>query len=62
MEARALGERRGRERPFCFDAPFTADYHLFSRWGGGTSPYEADFVNRSGGGGGFANLSSSIRT
>jgi len=33
-----------------FDTGFTADYHLFSRWGSGTGPYEADFVNRSGGG------------
>jgi hypothetical protein len=33
-----------------FDTGFNADYHLFSRWGSGTSPYEADFVNRSGGG------------
>jgi hypothetical protein len=33
-----------------FDSGFTADNHLFSRWGSGTSPYEVDFVNRSGGG------------
>ena len=33
-----------------FDAGFEADYHLFSRWGGGPSAYEADFVNRQGGG------------
>jgi hypothetical protein len=33
-----------------FDTGFTADYHLFSRWGSGTSPYEVDFVNRNGGG------------
>jgi hypothetical protein len=33
-----------------FDAPFAADYHLFSRWGGGASPYEVDFVDRAGGG------------
>jgi hypothetical protein len=33
-----------------FDTGFTADYHLFSRWGSGTSGYEADFINRSGGG------------
>jgi hypothetical protein len=33
-----------------FDTGFEADYHLFSRWGGGTAPYEADFVNRQGGG------------
>jgi PEP-CTERM motif len=33
-----------------FDSTFSADYHLFSRWGSGTGPYEADFVNRSGGG------------
>jgi hypothetical protein len=33
-----------------FDSGFTADYHLFSRWGSGTSPYEVDFVNRNGGG------------
>jgi hypothetical protein len=34
-----------------FDAGFTADYHLFTRWGGGNTPgpYEADFVNRQGG-------------
>jgi hypothetical protein len=35
-----------------FDAGFTADYHLFSHWGGGGTPgpYEADFVDRQGGG------------
>ncbi len=35
-----------------FDAGFTPDFHLFSRWGGGagTSPYSADFVDRIGGG------------
>lgn len=33
-----------------FDAGFAADYHLFSRWGFGPTPYEADFVNRQGGG------------
>ena len=33
-----------------FDSTFSADYHLFSRWGSGTSPYEVDFVNRNGGG------------
>jgi len=33
-----------------FDTGFEADYHLFSRWGGGPGPYEADFVNRQGGG------------
>jgi hypothetical protein len=33
-----------------FDAGFTADYHLFSRWGSGSGPYQADFVNRAGGG------------
>jgi hypothetical protein len=33
-----------------FDNGFTADYHLFSRWGSGSGPYEADFVNRNGGG------------
>lgn len=33
-----------------FDAGFTADYHMFSRWGSGNGPYEVDFVNRSGGG------------
>ena len=32
-----------------FDTGFAADYHLFSRWGSGTGPYEADFVNRAGG-------------
>jgi len=33
-----------------FDAGFTADYHLLSFWGGTTSPYEAHFVDRQGGG------------
>jgi hypothetical protein len=33
-----------------FDAAFTANYHLFSRWGGGPGPYEVDFVDRAGGG------------
>lgn len=33
-----------------FDAAFTADYHLFSRWGSGTGAYSVDFVNRMGGG------------
>ena len=33
-----------------FDSGFAADYHLLSRWGSGTGPYEVDFVNRSGGG------------
>lgn len=32
-----------------FDGRFTADYHLFSRWGSGTGPYEVDFINRQGG-------------
>jgi len=33
-----------------FDTGFTADYHLFSRWGnGGVDPFEVDFVNRQGG-------------
>ena len=32
-----------------FDSGFAADYHLFSRWGGGDQPYQVDFVNRSGG-------------
>jgi hypothetical protein len=34
-----------------FDNGFTADYHLFSRWGGNSTPepYEVDFVNRQGG-------------
>jgi hypothetical protein len=34
-----------------FDDGFTADYHLFARWGGGGDPagYEVDFVNRQGG-------------
>jgi hypothetical protein len=34
-----------------FDTGFTADYHLFSRWGGNDAPteYEVDFVNRQGG-------------
>jgi hypothetical protein len=33
-----------------FDAGFNADYHLFSRWGGSSAPYSADFINRQGGG------------
>lgn len=33
-----------------FDTIFTADYHLFSRWGSGTGAYEVDFVDRQGGG------------
>jgi hypothetical protein len=33
-----------------FDSGFTADYHLLSRWGSGSGPYEVDFVDRSGGG------------
>src|SRR5437764_1394374 len=33
-----------------FDAGFAADYHLFSRWGSGSSPYNVDFINRAGGG------------
>lgn len=33
-----------------FDAGFTADYHLFSRWGSGDGQYEVDFINRQGGG------------
>lgn len=33
-----------------FDTGFNADYHLFTRWGSGNGPYEADFINRSGGG------------
>lgn len=34
-----------------FDGAFSADYHLFARWGGGgTGPFEVDFVNRMGGG------------
>lgn len=32
-----------------FDTGFTADYHLFARWGSGTGPFEVDFVNRNGG-------------
>jgi hypothetical protein len=32
-----------------FDAGFTADYHLFSRWGSGTGGYAVDFVDRAGG-------------
>jgi hypothetical protein len=34
-----------------FDDGFEADYHLFSRWGGGGTPtrYEVDFINRNGG-------------
>ncbi len=34
-----------------FDTGFTADYHLYARWGGGnnTGPFEVDFVNRNGG-------------
>lgn len=34
-----------------FDAGFEADYHLFSRWGGGEAGYEVDFVDREGGAG-----------
>lgn len=34
-----------------FDTGFNADFHLLSRWGGGgTGPYEVDFVDRMGGG------------
>jgi len=33
-----------------FDSGFEVDYHLFSRWGGGSNPYEADFIDRAGGG------------
>jgi hypothetical protein len=33
-----------------FDTGFEADYHLFSRWAGGTDPYVVDFVDRQGGG------------
>jgi len=33
-----------------FDSGFAADYHLFSRWGSGSSPYNVDFINRLGGG------------
>lgn len=35
-----------------FDVGFEADYHLFSRWGGGGTPgpYEVDFVDRQAGG------------
>lgn len=32
-----------------FDTGFDADYHLFSRWGSGTGPYDVDFVDRQGG-------------
>ena len=32
-----------------FDEGFTADYHLFSRAGGATDPYEVDFVDLRGG-------------
>jgi hypothetical protein len=34
-----------------FDTGFTADYHLYTRWGGGNTPgqFEVDFVNRNGG-------------
>lgn len=34
-----------------FDSGFTADYHLFGRWGGGGTPgpFEVDFVDRNGG-------------
>ena len=34
-----------------FDTGFTADYHLYSRWGGGATPgqFETDFINRNGG-------------
>jgi hypothetical protein len=33
-----------------FDTGFSADYHLFSRWGSGTGPYNVDFIDRAGGG------------
>lgn len=33
-----------------FDSGFQADYHLFSRWGSGSGPYQVDLVNRQGGG------------
>jgi hypothetical protein len=33
-----------------FDTGFNADYHLFSRWGSGSGPYQVDLVNRMGGG------------
>ncbi len=33
-----------------FDAGFGADYHLFTQWVSGTSPYQVSFVNRAGGG------------
>ena len=35
-----------------FDTGFTADYHLYARWGGGNptpGQFEVDFVNRNGG-------------
>jgi hypothetical protein len=32
-----------------FDAGFEPDYHLFSRWGSGTGPYNVDFIDRQSG-------------
>ena len=33
-----------------FDTGFTADYHLFGRWGGGGNVFDIDFADRNGGG------------
>ena len=40
-----------------FDTGFEADYHIFTRWGGGTTPsaYEVDIVDRAGGGSALVN-------
>src|SRR3954465_13489895 len=32
-----------------FDAGFNADYHLYSAWGSGSSPYNVGFIDRAGG-------------
>jgi hypothetical protein len=32
-----------------FDSGFTADYHIFSRWGSGSGSYDVDIVDRQGG-------------
>jgi hypothetical protein len=32
-----------------FDTGFTADYHLFSRWGSSSGSYNVDFIDRQGG-------------
>jgi hypothetical protein len=40
-----------------FDTGFEADYHIFTRWGGGGTPgaYEVDIVDRAGGGSALVN-------